>query len=32
MKVSRMGGAKLDMSELIDSNVNLFLYLVDGVW
>ena len=32
MKVSRMGRAKLDMSELIDSNVNLFLYLVDGVW
>ena len=32
MKVSRMGRAKLNMSDLIDSNVNLFLYLVEGVW
>ena len=28
----RMGRAKLDMSDLIDSNVNLFLYLIEGVW
>ena len=28
----RMGRAKLDMSDLIDSKVNLFLYLIEGVW
>ena len=28
----RMDRAKLDMSDLIDSNVNLFLYLIEGVW